>query len=243
MTSKPPISAGIDPAKLDRAGLAALIDHTILKPAATPAEIEQICREAETHGFATVCVNSCHVSLAAALLAGCSTKVCATIGFPLGASSTAAKVCEARQAIADGAAEVDMVMNIGLLKGGQTELVEKDISAVADAAHAGKAILKVILEMGLLTEEEKVIACISAKRAGADFVKTSTGFGGGGATVADVALMRHTVGTGMGVKASGGIRTREDALALIAAGATRIGASASLVIIGAPGTVPPKGNS
>jgi len=212
--------------------LARMIDHTLLRPDATTGEIETLCREAERYGFASVCVNSCHVSLCATLLAGSPVKVCATIGFPLGAMSTGAKVQESRTALDDGARELDMVINIGMLKSGNLAYVEEDIRAVVQTAHPRGALVKVILETGLLKDEEKIAACTIAQRAGADFVKTSTGFGHGGASVADVALMRKTVGASLGVKASGGIRTREDALAMVAAGATRIGASAGVRILG-----------
>jgi deoxyribose-phosphate aldolase len=211
--------------------LAGMIDHTLLRPDATTGEIETLCREAAENGFASVCVNSCHVRLCAGLLRG-RAKVCTTIGFPLGAMSTGAKVQEALAAIDEGAQELDMVMNIGMLKSGNAAFVEEDIRSVVRAGHDRGALVKVILETGLLKDEEKVAACTIAQRAGADFVKTSTGFGHGGATIADVALMRKTVGPSMGVKASGGIRTREDALAMVAAGATRIGASAGLRILG-----------
>jgi len=209
-----------------------MIDHTLLRADATPAEVERLCREAREYGFASVCVNSGHVRLCAGLLAGSPVKVCSTVGFPLGAMSTWAKVQETTRAIDDGAREIDMVMNIGMLKSGRREIVQDDIRAVVEAAHPRQAIVKVILETGLLQDEEKVAACAIAQQAGADFVKTSTGFGHGGATVADVALMRKTVGPAMGVKASGGIRTREDALALIKAGASRLGASAGVHIVG-----------
>jgi len=212
--------------------LARMIDHTLLRPDATTEEIETLCREAAHYGFASVCVNSCHVSLCATLLAGSPVKVCATIGFPLGAMSTGAKVQESRTALDDGARELDMVINIGMLKSGNLAYVEEDIRAVVQTAHPRGALVKVILETGLLKDEEKIAACTIAQRAGADFVKTSTGFGHGGASVADVALMRKTVGASLGVKASGGIRTREDALAMVAAGATRIGASAGVRILG-----------
>jgi len=212
--------------------LARMIDHTLLRPDATTGEIETLCREAAHYGFASVCVNSCHVSLCATLLAGSPVKVCATIGFPLGAMSTGAKVQESRTALDDGARELDMVINIGMLKSGNLAYVEEDIRAVVQTAHPRGALVKVILETGLLKDEEKIAACTIAQRAGADFVKTSTGFGHGGASIADVALMRKTVGASLGVKASGGIRTREDALAMVAAGATRIGASAGVRILG-----------
>lgn len=210
--------------------LARMIDHTLLKPEATRSQIEHLCREALTYQFASVCVNPHWVPLAAELLKGSPVKVCTVIGFPLGATSTAAKAFEAADAIAHGAAEVDMVMNVGALKSGEEETVRKDIAAVVEAAR-GKALVKVILETGLLTREEKVEACQLAKAAGADFVKTSTGFGPGGATVEDIALMRETVGPAMGVKASGGVRDINATLAMIKAGATRIGASAGVSIV------------
>ncbi len=211
--------------------LARMIDHTLLKPDATQAQIAQLCREAREYGFASVCVNPANVKLCARLLAGSDVLVCTVAGFPLGATSTEVKTFEAQQAIHDGAAEVDMVINIGALKSQDHELVERDIASVAQACHAGNAILKVIIETALLSDEEKVIACQLAQAAGADFVKTSTGFGPGGATPEDVALMRRVVGPTMGVKAAGGIRTFEDAQKMIAAGASRIGASASVRII------------
>ncbi len=211
--------------------LAHMIDHTLLKPDATPDQIAQLCFEARKHRFASVCVNPGHVRLCAELLKGSGIPVCATIGFPLGATATDVKVFEAQQAIRDGSSELDMVINVGALKGRDYELVRQDIASVARACHAGNAILKVILEAALLTDEEKVIACQLAKVAGADFVKTSTGFGPGGATPEDVALMRRVVGPSMGVKAAGGIRTLADAQKMIAAGASRIGASASVKII------------
>jgi deoxyribose-phosphate aldolase len=211
--------------------LAHMIDHTILKPDATQDQIAQLCYEARKHGFASVCVNPTNVKLCAQLLAGSDVLVCAVVGFPLGATPTEVKVFETQQAIRDGATEVDMVINIGGLKSRDYELVERDIASIARACHAGNAILKVIIEAALLTDEEKVVACQLAKVAGADFVKTSTGFGPGGATVEDVALMRRVVGPTMGVKAAGGIRTFETAQQMIAAGASRIGASASVKIV------------
>jgi len=211
--------------------LAHMIDHTLLKPDATQDQIAQLCYEARKHGFASVCVNPANVKLCAQLLKDSDVLVCAVVGFPLGATSTETKVFEAQQAIRDGATEVDMVINVGALKSRDYELVERDIASIARVCHAGNAILKVIIEAALLTDEEKVVACQLAKVAGADFVKTSTGFGPGGATVEDVALMRRVVGLTMGVKAAGGIRTYEDAQKMIAAGATRIGASASVRIL------------
>ena len=212
--------------------LAHMIDHTVLKADATQDQIAQLCYEARKYNFASVCVNSSNVKLCAQLLAGSSVLVCTVVGFPLGAASTGAKVFEAQQAIRDGATEVDMVINVGALKSRDYELVERDIASIARTCHADNAILKVIIEAALLTDEEKVIACQLSKVAEADFVKTSTGFGPGGATVEDVALMRRVVGPTMGVKAAGGIRTFEDAQKMIAAGASRIGASASVKIIG-----------
>lgn len=210
--------------------VAAMIDHTLLKPDATRDQIVKLCEEAKQYGFASVCVNPANVSLAASLLKGTPVKVCTVIGFPLGATTPTAKAIETRDAIANGATEVDMVINVGALKSGDYDLVKRDIEAVVEAAR-GKAIVKVILETALLTDEEKVKACLLAKMAGADFVKTSTGFGPGGATVEDVRLMRKVVGTDMGVKASGGIRNLESARKMIEAGASRIGASASVAIV------------
>ncbi len=219
-----------------QANIAALIDHTILKPEATAADVRRIAAEARRYGFASVCVNPCWVSLVAAELAGSPVKTCSVIGFPLGANATATKAAEARLAMEDGALEIDMVMNVGRLRGGDDAYVEEDIRQVAEVCHAGGAILKVILETGLLDDDQKVAACEIARRAGADFVKTSTGFGPGGATVHDIELMRRAVGPELGVKASGGIRTIEDLRAMVAAGATRIGASASVKIIEAAGS-------
>lgn len=212
--------------------LAKYIDHTLLRPDATLAEIEVLCDEALTFGFASVCINPTWVKVAAERLRGSSVKVCTVIGFPLGANTPDIKSMEARKALREGAREVDMVINIGALKSGDLELVRTDIEKVVDAAHESGAICKVILETSLLTDEEKVVASSLAKQAKADFVKTSTGFSGGGATVYDVALMRETIGPDMGVKASGGVRTLEDAEDMIAAGATRIGASAGVQIVG-----------
>ena len=213
--------------------LAHMIDHTVLKPDATQDQIAQLCYEARKHQFASVCVNPAHVKLCAQLLKDSGVPVCVVVGFPLGATSTETKVFETQQAVRDGAGEVDMVINVGALKSRDYELVEHDIASIARACHAGNAILKVIIEAALLTDEEKVVACQLAKVAQADFVKTSTGFGPGGATVEDIALMRRVVGPTMGVKAAGGIRTYDDAQKMIAAGASRIGASASVKIIGA----------
>lgn len=211
--------------------LARYIDHTLLSPNATAEDIDQLCSEAERYGFASVCINPTWVKRASKNLRGTGVPVCTVIGFPLGATTTEVKAAEARKALRDGAREIDMVLNIGALKSGETEVVLTDIAKVVDAAHEVGAVCKVILETALLTDEEKVIASALAKRAKADFVKTSTGFGPGGATVYDVALMRETVGPDMGVKASGGVRTADDAEDMIAAGATRIGASAGVQIV------------
>lgn len=211
--------------------LASMIDHTLLKPDATSDKIAQLCFEARKYHFASVCVNPTHVKLCADLLRDSDVKVCTVIGFPLGATSPEVKAFEARNALENGATEIDMVINIGALKAGETELVARDIRGVVEVAHAANALVKVIIETALLTDEEKVVACLLAKEAGADFVKTSTGFSGGGATVHDVELMRRTVGPALGVKASGGIHTHEEAEAMVAAGATRIGASAGVKII------------
>jgi len=211
--------------------LARMIDHTLLKPDATSDQIAQLCFEARKYHFASVCVNPTHVKLCAELLKGSDVKVCTVIGFPLGATAPEVKAFETRVALENGATEIDMVINIGALKAGETELVARDIRGVVEVAHAAKALVKVIIETALLTDEEKVIACLLAKEAGADYVKTSTGFSGGGATVHDIELMRRTVGPSIGVKASGGIHTHEEAEAMVAAGATRIGASAGVKII------------
>ncbi|WP_346355065.1 deoxyribose-phosphate aldolase [Azotosporobacter soli] len=208
---------------------AKLIDHTILKANATQAEVEQVLQEAKQYGFASVCVNPRWVPLAAKALKGTQSGVCTVIGFPLGASASAVKAFETKDAIENGATEVDMVISIGSLKAGDLEAVESDIRAVVDAAQ-GKALVKVIIETCLLTEEEKVTACRLAVKAGADFVKTSTGFSSGGATIEDIALMRRTVGPKIGVKASGGIRSRADFDKMVEAGASRVGASASVAI-------------
>lgn len=205
------------------------IDHTLLKPEATSAMIDKLCDEAKQHDFASVCVNPFWVKRAAERLAGSQVAVCTVIGFPLGANTPEVKAAETRDAIANGAAEIDMVLNVGALKSGDQESVKRDIAAVVNAA--GGVLVKVILETGLLTDEEKVVACKLCVEAGANFVKTSTGFGPGGATVEDVALMRKTVGPAIGVKASGGVRDRSTALAMIKAGATRIGASAGIAIV------------
>ena len=212
-------------------GVARLIDHTLLKPEASAAQITQLCHEARDYHFATVCVNSWRVPLAAECLRGSEVAVCAVVGFPLGACLAEVKTCEARLAIEAGAGEIDMVLNIGALKDRDLGALLGDIRAVVATCHAQEVACKVILETALLSDEEKVIACAVSREAGADFVKTSTGFGGGGATVADIALMRRVVGPEMGVKASGGVRTLADAQAMVAAGATRIGASAGVAIV------------
>jgi deoxyribose-phosphate aldolase len=211
--------------------IARLIDHTLLKPDATQAQIAQLCHEARQYGFAAVCVNPTHAKLCADLLKGSDVAVCTVVGFPLGATPPEVKAYEAQQAIEDGATEVDMVINIGALKGGESDLVERDIAMVTRTCHNNGALCKVIIEAALLTDQEKVKACELAKRVGADYVKTSTGFGPGGATVSDVALMRRVVGPGMGVKAAGGIRSYADAKGMVEAGATRIGASAGVRIV------------
>jgi deoxyribose-phosphate aldolase len=213
------------------ANVARLIDHTLLKADASQEEIAQLCYEARTHHFASVCVNPAHVRLSAQLLKGSDVAVCTVVGFPLGATPPTVKAYETQQAIRDGATEIDMVINIGALKSQDYRAVYEDIAAVVRAAHAGNAIVKVIIEAALLTDEEKVVASQLSKAAGADFVKTSTGFGPGGATAADVALMRRVVGPAMGVKAAGGVRNYADAQAMISAGATRIGASAGVKIM------------
>lgn len=209
--------------------LAKYIDHTLLKPDATAAQIRKLCDEAKTYRFASVCVNPCRIALAAQELAGTDVAPCCVVGFPLGAIPTESKAAETRVAVKNGAREVDMVINIGQAKDGQWDEVEKDIAAVKEAC--GDAKLKVIIETCLLTDDEKVQACLAAKRANADFVKTSTGFSKGGATVADVRLMRETVGPDMGVKAAGGVHNRAEAEAMIQAGATRIGASSGVAIV------------
>ena len=221
----------IRPVLLNRTELAGMIDHTALKPETTPAMIDTLCQEARDHGFASVCVNSGNVARCVHNLTGTGVPVCSVVGFPLGASTEEAKAYEALQAIMLGAAEIDMVINIGALKGADYELVRDDVLTVVGVCHAHDAICKTIIEAVLLTDEEKVAACLLAVEAGADYVKTSTGFAPGGATVEDVALMRSVVGPDVGVKAAGGIRTYEAAAAMIAAGATRIGASAGIAII------------
>jgi deoxyribose-phosphate aldolase len=211
--------------------IAKMIDHTLLKPDASQDQIAQLCYEARKYCFAAVCVNPTHVQLCAQLLQGTDVHVCTVVGFPLGATPPEVKAYEAQQAIDDGAVEIDMVANIGALKSKDYALVERDIATVARTCHAGRAILKVIIEAALLTDEEKVIVCQLAKAANADYVKTSTGFGPGGATVQDVALMRRAVGPELGVKAAGGIGSYQAAKEMVSAGATRIGASAGIKIV------------
>lgn len=234
------VSASQTLTRVDSA-VARLIDHTILKPDASRADIEKVCAEARKYSFASVCVNAYWVPLVAKLLAGSPVKVCTVVGFPLGATTTATKVHETEEALRCGAQEIDMVLNVGALKTGDHERVKQDIQAVAECAHSGGAILKVILETCLLDDNQKAIACTLAKLAGADFVKTSTGFSTSGATAHDVALMRSIVGPDIGVKASGGIRTRADVDAMAAAGASRIGASASVKIVEGAATQPAAG--
>ncbi len=216
---------------MKRDELARMIDHTLLKPEATPADVQRVCEEALRYHFASVCVNPVFVPQVAQSLRGSDVKVCTVVGFPLGATSTAAKVCETEIALAQGAQEIDMVLAVGLLKAGDLRAVEADIAAVAAVCRAHGALLKVILETALLTDEEKIVACQLAVSAGAHYVKTSTGFSRSGATAADIALMRRTVGPHIGVKASGGVRTYADALAMIEAGASRLGASSSIAIL------------
>jgi deoxyribose-phosphate aldolase len=224
------VSASERLTKIDPA-IAAVIDHTILKPEATRADVLKVCQEARQYGFASVCVNPYWVPLVRGELAGSSVKVCTVVGFPLGATSTEAKVAETEAALRAGAQEIDMVINVGALRSGDRLAVERDIREVAEVSHRAGAIVKTILETALLDDREKVVACTLAKLAGADFVKTSTGFSKSGATAHDVALMRRVVGPSIGVKASGGIRTLSDLETMTAAGATRIGASASVKIV------------
>jgi len=212
-------------------GVASMIDHTLLKADATRQEIENLCREAAQFRFATVCVNPAWVATAARALAGSGVGVCSVVGFPLGATTADVKGYETRRAIFDGAREIDMVINVGALKSGHLRVVERDIEAVAATCRECGALSKVIIEAALLTDDEKITACTLAKAAGADYVKTSTGFGPGGATAADVALMRRVVGADMGVKAAGGVRDLEGLKAMVAAGATRVGASAGVKIV------------
>ena len=208
----------------------ALIDHTLLKPEATPPQIAQLCREALEYRFASVCVNPANIQLCASLLAGSSVKVCSVVGFPLGATPPDVKAFESRTVLDLSANEIDMVINIGALKAGNLDMLAADIAQVVSVCHAANALVKVIIETALLTDEEKITACQAAKRVGADFVKTSTGFSSAGATVEDVALMRKVVGQEMGVKASGGIRSLEDAQRMVSAGANRLGTSSGVKI-------------
>lgn len=222
---------GVEVQKIEQ-NVARMIDHTLLKPDATPDEIKTLCTEARTYSFASVCVNPCYVKMCRDLLRGSVVKVCTVIGFPLGSTTTEVKRAEAEQAIQNGAEEIDMVINIGMLKQGEHDYVFNDINQVVLAAKRYRVLTKVILETALLTDEEKIKACVLSKKAKADFVKTSTGFSKGGATAGDIALMRLVVGSDMGVKASGGVRTAEDVKAMVASGADRIGASASVKIVG-----------
>ena len=215
----------------DDPSVARMIDHTLLKPDATPDQIAQLCYEARKYEFASVCVNPTHVKLCAELLRGSPVKVCTVVGFPLGASAPEVKVFETETALRDGATEIDMVINIGALKAKDYDLVARDINGVVRMAHSAGALVKVIIETALLTDQEKEVASLLAKEAGADYVKTSTGFSGGGATAEDIALMRSAVGPEMGIKASGGVKDYEDAQRMVVAGATRIGASAGVKIV------------
>jgi deoxyribose-phosphate aldolase len=214
-----------------RDAVAAVIDHTLLKPDATREDIRRLCWEARRHGFASVCVNRQWVSFAAGELAGSKVKVCSVAGFPTGAGTATDKRAEAEAALRDGAREIDMVIHSGALRSGEFEVVDREIRAVAEVCHEAGALLKVIVETGLLDQRQKAIAAALAKLAGADFVKTSTGFGPGGATAADVTLLRHVVGPDVGVKASGGIRSLSELQQMLAAGATRIGTSAGVSIV------------
>jgi deoxyribose-phosphate aldolase len=217
---------------MNAAQVAKLIDHTLLRPEATRGQIESFCREASENGFAAACVNPAWVQTAAGLLSGSPVRVCSVVAFPFGVTTTEVKVYETRRAVAAGASEIDMVVNIGALKSGDFAAVRIDIEDVTAACHRGGALCKVIIETALLEDHEKVVVCEIARAAGADFVKTSTGFGGGGATTADVALIRRAIGPAMGIKAAGGIRNLEAVEALVAAGATRIGTSAGVKILG-----------
>ena len=226
----PPQSDPAPGKKFDRA-LASRIDHTTLKADATLENIETLCHEARSYGFATVCVNPCHVQRCDELLRGSGVKVCTVIGFPLGATTTMAKIAEAQQAIHDGASELDMVINIAMLKAGSDDFVRNEIASIVSVANPSGGITKVILETALLTEEEKRRGCLLARKAGAQYVKTSTGFASGGATIGDIRLFREVLGETMRIKAAGGIRTREAALEFVAHGADRIGASAGVRIV------------
>jgi deoxyribose-phosphate aldolase len=215
--------------KIDKDNIASLIDHTILKPDSTVDAVKKVCKEARDNGFATVCVNSCFIPLAAAALKGSSVRPISVVGFPLGAMETSSKAFETKKAVENGAGEIDMVMNVGFLKSKLYKDVLSDIEAVVKAAAPN--FVKVIIETSLLATEEKIAACLLAKAGGAAYVKTSTGFGGGGATVEDITLMRAVVGPGLGVKASGGVKSKEDAMKMIKAGATRIGTSSGVAIM------------
>jgi len=231
-SSGAPLKAGFAPLKAGfaQASLARYIDHTLLKPESTQAQVDKLCAEAIEYKFYSVCVNSTWVAQCARKLRGTGVKVCAVVGFPLGAMDSRAKNLETRYAVENGASEIDMVINVGALKSGDLKTVEEDMRAVLRACRQ-TTVMKVIIECALLTDAEKVLACQIAKKAGAQFVKTSTGFAASGATVQDVALMRRTVGPELGVKAAGGIRSTEDALAMIQAGATRLGTSAGIAIV------------
>lgn len=224
-------SQRIDPQGEKQSRLAKMIDHTLLKPDATVTQIDKLCQDALDYGFGVICVNSYWVRHCKRLLAGSQVKVAATVGFPLGAMASKVKISETKRAVKDGAEEIDMVINIGELKAGNLVAVARDIRGVVMAAHAHEAIVKVIIETGFLSDEEKITACLLAKEAGADFVKTSTGISTSGATVEDVALMRSVVGAEIGVKAAGGVRTYQDAINMIEAGANRIGASSGIQIV------------
>lgn len=226
------IAAGIGVGEeIQDESMAVMIDHTMLKPETTPKDIEKLCNEAAEHNFASVCVNPCYVEMCNKLLEGTKVKVCTVIGFPLGSNTTNIKRKEAEEALEKGAEEIDMVINVGMLKNEEYEYVFNDINQIVLAAKKHRAICKVIIETALLNDEEKVKACVIAKKAKADFVKTSTGFSKGGATAGDVALMKYVVGSSVGVKASGGVRTYEQAKEMIESGANRIGASASVKIV------------
>ena len=231
------------PAEMTPSEIAAVIDHTALKPDTTSAQIDRLCDEARQYAFASVCVNPTWVARCAERLSGSPVQVCTVVGFPLGATLSAVKAFEAGQAVAVGATEVDMVINVGRLKDGDYAAVYSDMAGVVEAAHAGGALVKVILEMCLLTTEEKIAGCVLAKAAGVDFVKTSTGFSSGGATLPDVALMRDVVGPELGVKAAGGVRNADDVRTMVAAGATRIGASAGVEIMQSESGPAPTGKS
>jgi deoxyribose-phosphate aldolase len=226
-----PSAPGASGGGLQPADLARYIDHTLLKPEATEDEIDRLCEEAAKHHFYSVCVNSNWATRCARNLGGTGVRVCAVVGFPLGAMDSRAKAFEARTAVSNGAAEIDMVMNVGAMKAKNVKTVREDMLAVRRACRAG-VLLKVIIEACLLTDDEKVLACQIARDIGADYVKTSTGFNKGGATVADVSLMRQTVGPKMGVKAAGGVKSFEDAVQMIRAGATRIGTSSGVLLVG-----------